>query len=248
MDELERAYLLSGEELLLLFSLLDSRPVVAFALPDPAQVPPAHWKQAGVGLCRKGLAAYTDAGLAPAEEIAGLIRACKGADTVCLAFCRDADCKTQALYWGGGQTVLLEGRIWPGYRLCAWAQDQDPGRWLDDCLGLPARVPARSPETVGDIEQLPPGLAWDESAVAWGAWESARVVLDVFRASHPVVRLVWLRGTSQNMVLCQGPAGARLQPDCQPVRETLKRWLFEGEKEAPYDPGGDFGSRVGQPV
>lgn len=168
MDELERAYLLSGEELLLLFSLLDSRPVVAFALPDPAQVPPAHWKQAGVGLCRKGLAAYTDAGLAPAEELAGLISACKGADTVCLAFCRDADCKTQALYWGDGQTVLLEGRIWPGYRLCAWAQDQDPGRWLDDCLGLPARVPARSPETVGDIEQLPPGPAWGESAVAWG--------------------------------------------------------------------------------
>ena len=95
MDELERAYLLSGEELLLLFSLLDSRPVVAFALPDPAQVPPAHWKQAGVGLCRKGLAAYTDAGLAPAEELAGLIGACKGADTVCLAFCRDADCKTR---------------------------------------------------------------------------------------------------------------------------------------------------------
>ena len=50
MDELEHAWLLTGEELLLLLSLTDRRPAVTFALPDAGQVSAGQWTRTAAAL------------------------------------------------------------------------------------------------------------------------------------------------------------------------------------------------------
>lgn len=227
MPEPEIAYLLTGEELLLLFSLVDQRPVVAFALPDPAQVPSERWAQIAVDLHRKGMANYTEAGVVPAASVAELLTAMKDADTVCLALSRDAASKTQALYQSGGQAVLLQGNYWPGYRLETW--NAPPAHWLDTCLGLPKRVSAHSynPTEPSPFSTQPyPSLGDPPSC--WGQWEQARVILDVYRGGQLSHRLVWWQETAGCTVLCQSETGIRLFPDCRDTRNTLQRHLWEG--------------------
>ena len=226
MDELEHAWLLTGEELLLLLSLTDRRPAVTFALPDAGQVSAGQWTRTAAALCRKGLAQTDAAGLTPAGPAAGLIAAMKDADTVCLAFCRDARYKTQALYSGGAQTVLLEGTYWPGYRLRAW--DAAPDRWLERRLGLPFPA-AEPPERADRAAAGPPAVPLEDSPSAWGGQPQARTVLDVYRSCRRALRLVWLRGAAGCTVLCQSDAGSRALPDCRAVRNALTGHIWKGE-------------------
>lgn len=231
MPEPEIAYLLTGEELLLLLSLVDRRPVVAFALPDPAQIPAGRWVQVAVELHRKGLADYTGTGVVPAAPVAELLTAMKDADTVCLALSRDAADKTQALYQRDSRLVLLQGNYWPGYRLALW--NDTPARWMDDCLGLPRRVPDRSPDPAEfspdpELSALPcPDLAAPPSS--WGQWEQARVILDGYRSGQREQRLVWWQGAAGFTVLCQSEAGTRLLPDCRDTRSALQQDLWKGD-------------------
>lgn len=231
MAEPEITYLLTGEELLLLFSLADRRPVVAFALPDPAQVPAGRWTQVAVDLYQKGMADYTGVGVVPAAPVAELLTAMKDAGTVCLVLSRDAACKTQALYQDGGRCVLLQGNYWPGYRLQVW--NDTPARWLDNCLGLPKRIPLRGPDL--PESQLAPDLdirsgpALTDPPSDWSRWEQARVILDVYRDGRPEQRLVWWQGAAGCAVLCQSQSGTRLLPDCQPTRDALKQRLWKGD-------------------
>ena len=231
MPKPETAYLLTGEELLLLLSLVDQRPVVAFALPDPARIPAGHWAQVAVDLHRKGLVDYTGSGTAPAAPAAGLLTAMKDAGTVCLALSRDAGCKTQALYLDGEQSVLLQGSYWPGYRLQTW-QDT-PDCWLDACLGLPERIPDSGPDLPdgqpgADLADRPcPALS--DPPAGWGRWEQARVILDTYRNGRMESRLVWWQGADGCTVLYQTGSGLRLLPDCRLTRDALKQHLWKGD-------------------
>ena len=231
MAEPETAYLLTGEELLLLLSLVDQRPVVAFALPYASRVPAGRWAEVAVELHRKGLVDYTDAGAVPAAPVAELLTAMKDASTACLALSRDAHCKTQALYRSGGQSVLLQGNYWPGYRLQVW--DQPPDGWLESCLGLAERIPDGDPalpesQLPDDLAGLPcPALTDPPSG--WGRWEQARVIVDTYQHGQLEQRLVWWQGEAGNTILCQTGSGTRLLLDCRFARDALNRHLWEGE-------------------
>lgn len=231
MPEPETAYLLTGEELLLLLSLVDQRPVVAFALPDATRVPAGRWAQVAVELHRKGLVDYTGAGTVPAAPVAELLIAMKEAGTVCLALSRDAHCKTQALYRGRKQSVLLQGNYWPGYRLQVW--DQPPDCWLESCLGLPERIPDGDlalPEShlPDDLADLPyPALIDPPSR--WGQWEQARVIVDIYQNGRLEQRLLWWQEEAGSVILCQDRSDTHLFLDCRLARDTLNRHLWKGE-------------------
>lgn len=227
MPELETAYLLTGEELLLLLSLLDKRPVVAFALPTPAHIPARRWTQAAVDLHQGGLVEYADNGVRPSGPIAEALAAMKDASTVCLALSRDADSKTQALYQADQKSVLLQGNYWPGFRLQTGAIP--PAYWLDNCLGLPKRVPVRDHALPEDQPALP-SLSLETPPSGWGRWEQARVVLDVYAGDHLKQRVVWWKGATGYTVLCQTKNDTRLLPDCQEIRDALKKQLWKGER------------------
>ena len=230
MDEMERACLLQGDELLFLLSLADSRPAIVPGLPAPTAYPAVWWEQVAVKLQQSGLVQYTESGLAPPGPVPPLLPGITDADPVCAASCRAAGCKTQALYLGGRQGVLLEGTLWPGYRLRNW--DAPPGQWLDGNLGLPDRVPGRGPALPEG--QLAPDLAdrpfpaFGEAAPRWGALEQARTILDVYRVGRLEERLVWWHGAAGWAVLGQTQAGSRLTADCQPVRQALKQQIWKG--------------------
>lgn len=226
MPELETAYLLTGEELLLLLSLVDQRPVVAFALPDPTHIPTGRWAQVAVDLHQDGLIDYVGNGVLPAGPIAEVLAAMKDASTVCLALSRDADRKTQALYQGGQQIVLLQGNYWPGFRLRTWVTA--PAHWLDNCLGLPKRVPDRG-VALPESQSALPRLSLTTTSSSWGRWEQARVILDVYRRDQMEQRLVWWQNATGYTVLWQNETGTRLLPDCQMTRNALKKHLWKGE-------------------
>lgn len=231
MPEPETAYLLTGEELLLLLSLVDQRPVVAFALPDATRVPAGQWAQVAVELHRKGLVDYTGAGTVPAAPVAELLTAMKEAGTVCLALSRDADYKAQVLYRCGEQSVLLQGNYWPGYRLQAW--EQTPDCWLDTCLGLPERIPDGHPalpesQLPDDLDGLPcPALT--DPPVSWGQWEQARTIMDVYENGRLEQRLVWWQGEAGGVILCQARSDTHVFLDCRLARDALNRHLWKGE-------------------
>lgn len=235
MPEPEVIYLLTGEELLLLLSLVDQRPVVAFALPDSAQIPTERWTQVAVDLYRKGLVNYTDAGMLPAAPVSELLVAMKDAGIVCLALSRNADCKMQALYWSEEQSVLLQGNHWPGYRLQVW--ESMPDSWLGTCLGLPERIPDHAPDL--SESQLAADLVGrscptlTDPPASWGCWEQARVIVDIYRRGQLERRWVWWQGTAVCTVLCQTESGTHLLPDCQSTRNMLNLYLRKGD---PYDP------------
>lgn len=231
MPKPETVYLLTGEELLLLLSLVDQRPVVAFALPDSSRIPAEHWVQLAVDLHRKGIINYTGTGIVPAAPIEELLTTMKDADTVCLALSRDADYKTQALYRSGKQNVLLQGNYWPGYRLQFW--EDTPDCWINTCLGLPKRIPERGPDVaesrlVSDLEDFHcPSLT--EPPAGWGQWDQARVIVDIYQNGQLEQRLVWWQDSAGGTILCQSRFDTRLLLDCRLTRDALNRHLWKGD-------------------
>ena len=89
MKSVERAYYLTGRQLLLLLSLIDDRPVRGFAPTETAGTDSNTWKQTALSLTQEGLLVYGPGGAVIDARLEPLLRAMKDSARVLALYSRE---------------------------------------------------------------------------------------------------------------------------------------------------------------
>ena len=238
MDDLEHAYLLTESELLLLLSLLDSRPVLLFSSPEEGRGEAVKWEQTALSLCRDGLAECGPDGLSAAGGLKRLLLGMKEAGTVWAgAGVRD----------GGPLQLLLSGtppvlvKTAPGVRrLEAFGGTAE--QWLDGALGLPGRLLEEKEAEAAMREEgmrealdgcLAGAVPFGRPETEWLRRQEVYAVVTRYRRDGSAVgRWVWMRCGTDTALLRQTPEQESVQLDSRRARA-----LVTAEREDGYDPG-----------
>ena len=215
MDRLEHAYLLQDDELFLLLSLLDERPVMMFSAGTPDR-PRSHWERTAVALQSAGLLSSGPAGMEISPEQGRLLAGMKQAKQIWTILQPGQAGSLRTLY-GGRPGVLLETGCKGGRRLSALPVPVTD--WCREEEILPELLAEQEPP-----EPAPPAV-WLPFSAPETAWltrtEAVAVVTEYTPQGTRSHRWVWPGGFRTGTVVHQTVAGTCAERDTEEERRNI---------------------------
>lgn len=226
MDEWEIAFYLEPQQLLLLLSLVDERPVAG--VPEPAA--DTDWQAAALSLFREGRLHTEDGQLVADRALAPLLHAMKDAARV-YAVCGRTPEPFQALFYLDPRPVRLD--ILPEKGQCRLCGTRAAALAETLSAALPPPVPASvSPQeaAVRACCARWEGLSPEEIARRWQDGEAVRCVLERRAPRAGQMRWLWVAEEPAGIALCQTQKGISACLDTEASRQTLFKGL-QGEAQ-----------------
>lgn len=226
MDEFEIAYYLDGQQLLLLLSLIDQKPVVGL----PRIEEPENWQSVSLSLLQSGWLRYEADQLRMNKELSELLLIMKAADKILAAYLK-ASAFTSRIFCAGDQLVSLEFLPNKKYRL-RQEKKSELRRRVESLLMSSSPMPETLLDTLSDDVFLRPCLDyWEgqplslEDVVAlWLQFDEVRGVLEC-QTLKEKIRWIWIKDRIADVVLRQDLAETRAVLDTVSQQKLLLREL-----------------------
>ena len=220
MKSVERAYYLTGHQLLLLLSLVDDRPLKGFLPAGMADADVNAWKQTALSLVQGGLLVYGQSAPVIDAQLETLLRAMKDSPRQIALYCKER--MPKILYSGASLTLMQEG----GYRLST--QEPLSLQLLNEELLLPesfaegeiaAVLETEDDETRALCEYWQENAPMpDRSVVEWLTLPQMRCAADVGHPDGSVSRWAWIDDPEAGLLLLR-----RTMNDCRVYLDTAQR-------------------------
>lgn len=223
METFEIAYYLSGQQLLLLLSLIDQRPVAG--LPPIAE--PEDWRETSLSLLRDRRLRYEDGRLVMDGDLGGLLLDLKNAERIYALY--GGSPAVRVAYAGEG-SVLLE--LLPEGNCRLRRLEAAELRQLVGELAPVRPMPEALEDSLPDDAALRERLSrWEEDAVPpeaspalWQRLEEVRGILE-YQLSGERIRWIWVEDGMAGLLLRQDRRGTRAELDTASRRQSLLREL-----------------------
>lgn len=226
MDEFEIAYYLTGQQLLLLLSLIDQRPVAGL----PRVREPEDWKPVALSLLQEGWLRCEGGQLVMDEGLSGLLLTMKEAAGFCAAYGKRPVPTSQVLY-AGRRPALVQ--LLPEGKCRLYRMETGAFRQLaEERLAPYSPMPEELLVTLPDDPELQACLKrWEEQEITledppelWYRLSEVSGVLE-YRTPETHIRWIWVEETASGLLLCQDRNGIHGELDTASRRQALLEGL-----------------------
>lgn len=226
MDELEFAYYLDGQQLLLLLSLIDQRPVVG--LPEIGK--PENWRQVSLPLLQNGWLSYEGGQLVMDARHSAPLLAMKDAARIYAIYGKRPLTVNLVLY-DGAQPALLEFMPDGKFRLHLTEEEtlrRIVGEVLICAPPMPEELTLSLPDDVLLRECLEKwrtqGISFTDTPGRWLQLEEVRGVLEI-QTPETQTRWIWIEEDAADIVVRQDRNGIWAWLDTVSQRKRMMREL-----------------------
>ncbi|MCI9332985.1 MAG: hypothetical protein HFG05_12600 [Oscillibacter sp.] len=226
MNEFEIAYYLSLQQLLLLLSLIDQRPVVGL----PSIETPDNWQRVAMALLQDERFRFENENLLMDKNLAKLLMVMKDAEDIYAIQSKQPGPGTYVMY-AGKSPVLLE--ILPGRRVRLRQTITAEFKELIEALLMPCcPMPEALLTSFPDDKNLKecfarwqtPQISFSDSPSRWNQIKEARGVLE-YHTLRIHTRWIWVDDTAAGLMLRQDQNGTRAELDTVSHRKALLKEL-----------------------
>lgn len=226
MNEFEIAYYLTLQQLLLLLSLIDQRPVVGL----PSIETPSNWQGVAMALLQDERLRFENENLLMDKNLAKLLMVMKDAEDIYAIQSKQPGPGTYVMY-AGKNSALLE--ILPGKKVRLRQSITAEFKELIETLLMPCcPMPEALLTSFPDDENLKkcfarwqtPQISFSDSPSRWIRVKEARGVLG-YHALGTQTRWIWVDDTVAGLILRQDQNGTRVELDTVSHRKALLQEL-----------------------
>lgn len=226
MENFEITYYLSGQQLLLLLSLIDQRPVAGL----PPVEAPEDWQKISLSLFEEGRLYFENGQCAMDQELSALLLTMKDAEQICAIYGKRPSPSVQLIYQGK-QLTLLE-LLSDGKNRLRRIEPAEAGQMLMEILMPAYPMPEALLDSLTENQIISSSLSrWEsqsaslvDSVPLWMQIPEVVGVLD--RWSQGIqTRWIWIEDMDASLVLFQAQGETRSILDTASYRRALLREL-----------------------